>query len=552
MTLVLDKEQFTMFPEIKVIDFKERPTCPSCKNPMIICSHSTPSRVIGFEGIYYTKYKEYTCGDEDCSRYRKKKFRAHNPWRIDRHKFDLKIESEVIQQRLNMKMTYSEIKKLMEIQFNIKMIEKTIGNIVSRHEIASKLENNLHLFEESRKNNGIFVGVDAIAPFKGEDKHVVAIDHYTDRTLLVERIQSENTDVHIEFQQKLKKLTSQNNINVLGFMSDDHVAQRKAIQLVWGPKMKHCRCLFHFQKRIMLEPFNLNRKLKTKMKARIRKITYVKQMREGNLTHVKNSAPWEYLHGLINDLVALQTWRNKRNDTSLEGIMFYERVSDIYLLLTDLKRNIPSSLEDTYKIEIKRLNVLLKEVKSILTTFKEHHEDLLRIKEYHSRLKDILEAHEEPSEIGLKRLIIFAKDLEARLKSGTISCDAEIFYIKQLCSFVFDRGESLLQYRDIKNANNTNNLQETKFKKMKHSVRRTQGIASAPRYLQHHAKYMLFVNPDASREEIRQTLMNADYKAIAKIMKEDRALRKRPLSRIKDEKKWKSRMKDFKEKLLEI
>lgn len=46
-------------------------------------------------------------------------------------------------------------------------------------------------------------------------------------------------------------------------MSDDHVAQRTAIRSIWGSTMRHCRCRFHFEKRILEGPFNLNRKLKT-------------------------------------------------------------------------------------------------------------------------------------------------------------------------------------------------------------------------------------------------------------------------------------------------
>jgi hypothetical protein len=35
----------------EIIDFEERPACSTCNNPMTICSHSTPSKVIGFEGF---------------------------------------------------------------------------------------------------------------------------------------------------------------------------------------------------------------------------------------------------------------------------------------------------------------------------------------------------------------------------------------------------------------------------------------------------------------------------------------------------------------------
>ncbi|MHA1360556.1 MAG: hypothetical protein ACTSRC_20740 [Candidatus Helarchaeota archaeon] len=152
----------------------------------------------------------------------------------------------------------------------------------------------------------------------------------------------------------------------------------------------------------------------------------------------------------------------------------------------------------------------------------------------------------------MAKLTELAKNLQSRLNLGEITCNAERDYIEKLYTFVFDRGESLFQYRNIKNANNTNNPQESKFKNLKWWIKRTQVVASGSRYLQKHAKYLLFVNPNASREEIRQTLMHADYKTIAKMMKEERALSKRPLLKIKDNKKWESKKKIYKEKLLEI
>ena len=549
MASAVAKNQVSLLSEIKIVDFEERPICHSCKGPMIICSHSTPSPVIGFEGIYSTKYIEYTCGDIDCSQYKRKKYRAPNPWRVDRHKYDCEVEAAVIHQRFKEQKTYQEIETLLDSQYGIKIPPKTIGNIINRYEFTCKLEQEENFSSAFKKNGGIFIGIDTMAPLKGEEKHIVAIDHYTRHTLLVERVQSENTENHIAFQKKLKVLTRQHKIKVLGFMSDDHVAQRKAIQTVWGSKMKHCRCLFHFQKRIMLEPFNLNSRLKTKVTARIRQVYYVKQFREEKLDSVENSEVWQYLLETIKDLAALQQWKTKRNDTALESILLYERLRDIYRLLKTLENQLAPTPVANYRVEKRRLKLLIRVVKAILTDYKQDYDDLLRIKGYQLQLKQILEAHEESSKEGLVKLGAFTAMLEARLKTGEVRCEAEKCYIEQLCAFVYDRGESLFQYRDIKNANNTNNVQETKFKALKHGVRRTQGTATGARYFQSHAKYMLYVDPNATPEEIRQILLRADYKAVARIMKEERALRKRPLSQIKDKNKWNARKKELKEKL---
>jgi len=535
-----------------MVDFEERPMCQSCKNPMIICSHSTPSPVIGFEGMYSTKYREYTCGDQDCSQYRTKKLRAPNPWRVDRHKCDLQVETKVVNLRFNEKKTYQEIQNTLELTHGIEISEKTVGNIIARYEVGCKTGNKEEVLTAFKKNGGVFIGVDAMAPLKGEDKHIVAMDHFTKHTLLVERVRSENTDTHEAFQRNLKKIMEQHKIKVLGFMSDDHVAQRNAIRNVWGVKMKHCRCRFHFEKRILQEPFNLNRRLKTKAKERIRKIVYVRQYREGNLKPIEHSTVWTYIFEIIKDLVALQTWKNKRNDTNLESSLFYERLQDIYHLLVNLKAKLTPLPKAKYESEKQRLEILLKRVEAFLHDYKQAYEDLMRIKDHQGKVKEILDAHEVPSKIGLEKLTKLAGNLKLHLSSGKVTCNAEKDYIEKLCSFVFDRGKSLFQYRDIKNADNTNNVQETKFKTMKHTIKRTQGAASAGQYLQGHAKYMLFVDPNASPEKIHQILMHADYKAIAKIMKEDRAQRRRPLARIKNQKRWDSRKKSFIKKLQKL
>jgi len=516
---------------------------------MIICSHSTPSPVIGFEGMYYIEYREYTCGDIDCSQYKKKKYRAPNPWRVDRHRYDCEVEATIIHQRFKEQKTYQEIEILLNSQYGIKISPKTIGNIINRYEFTCKLEQESNFSADFKKHGGIFIGIDTMAPLKGEEKHIVAIDHYTQHTLLVERVQSENLDMHIAFQKKLKKLMRQHKIKVFGFMSDDHVAQRKAIQTVWGSKMKHCRCLFHFQKRIMLEPFNLNSRLKTKVTAQLRRIYYVKLFREEKLNSVESSEIGQYLLEIIKDLAALQQWKTKRNDTDLESTLLYERLRDIYRLLKPLETRLAPTPEGNYQVEKKRLKLLIKDIKTILTDSKQDYADLLRIRSYQFQLKQILEAHEESSQEGLLKLSDFTAKLETRLKAGKVTCEAEKCYIDQLCTFVYDRGESLFQYRNIKNADNTNNVQETKFKALKHGVRRTQGTATGARYFQSHAKYLLYVDPNATPEEIRQILLRADYKKVAKMMKEERALRKRPLAHIKDTKKWTARKKELKEKL---
>jgi hypothetical protein len=498
MQILAKRSYYNLSIRKEIIDFKERPVCRTCKVSLSICSHSTPSSVFGFGGKYYTEYVEYTCTNKGCIQCKKKKFRAPNPWRVDRHVCDIEVESWIVEQRQIEKNTYAEIEHKLRDRYGIEITPKTIGNIIHRYEVAFKTKSQKENPIEFRKNGGIFVGIDAMGPFKGEDKHIVAIDHYTDRIVLVERVRSENTEAHIAFQRKLKKYVKVHNFKVLGFMSDDHVAQRKAIRAVWGRKMKHCRCHFHFKTRIMEEAFKLNSKLKTDARSQIRKIVYVKLFRQGKLEEVPNSKVWDYIHEVIKDLAALQEWNTKRNDTDLESITFYERLKDIYGFLIKLRRKINYAAEEEYEIEAKRLKVLIKGVKKALKENLQAYEDLKVIKELQNRLRRILDNHNESSKVGLEKLKNFAKSLENKLASEDKICKEESYYIEKLCSFVSDRGESLFHYRDIENADHTNNNQERKFRSLKHGIRRTQGSAAASRYFQNNGNYSMYVNPNAT------------------------------------------------------
>ncbi|MBD3228250.1 MAG: hypothetical protein GF329_08670 [Candidatus Lokiarchaeota archaeon] len=84
---------------------------------------------------------------------------------------------------------------------------------------------------------------------------------------------------------------------------------------------------------------------------------------------------------------------------------------------------------------------------------------------------------------------------------------------------------------------------------MKNNIKRTQGSSGCARYFQRHAKYQIYVDPHATREEILEILQNADYKEFARIMKEYREKYKRLLTRIKNENKWNDRIKKIRQKI---
>jgi len=545
---------FTPLIQTKVLDFSQRPTCPKCGSPKNICSHSKPSLVTGLEEKYYIVFKEYTCTKKGCSEYRKHKDRPLNPYRAPRHRFDYDVESVICHQRFKYYRNYREIKIHLNFNHGVLISQKTIGNIIKIYEISCKLHGVDQVFKELKKNGGTFIHIDAMAPLKGESKHVVAMDHFTGRTVLVEKVKSENTRKHIEIQQKLKKLLKYNNIEVLGFMSDDHRAQRKAIQEVWGKKMKHSRCLFHFTKRILNKPLELNRNLLAKARSKLRKIYPVRFFREEKGILTGKGKVSTYLNQLTEDLSELSNWKNKANDTELQSLIFYERMRDIHETILLLKEYITK----TPKIKLKKkektvLTSLDGNLKAILQENTAKYEELSRIIKYYEQIKVILDAHDESSKIGLKKMKKLVKKLQLKARPPNKMGAVERDFVHQLATFILDRGKSLFHYRDVKNAPRTNNMQENRFKEMKYQLKRTLGRQAASKYLQTHGENLFYVDPNASREEIKNILMNADHEKIRKLIKQEREERKKKrLSKIKKDEKWDEIKEDYDKKLQEL
>ena len=457
--------------ETKVLDFSERPICPKCESSKNICSHSKPSLVVGLEEKYYIVFKEYTCTNKGCSEYKKHKERPLNSFRAPRHRFDYDVETTICRQRFVYFKNYREIKVYLEINHGILISQKTIGNIIKQYEHACKLRGVDLVFEDLKKSGGILIHIDAMAPLKGENKHVVAMDHFTGRTVLVEKVKSENTRNHVKIQQKLKKLLKDNDIEVLGFMSDDHVAQRNAIQVVWGKNMKHSRCLFHFTKRILNKPLELNRTLLAKARSKLRKIYPVKFFREEKGVLSGKGRVSTYLNLLTEDISELSNWKNKPNDTELSSLIFYERMQDIHETILLLKEY----LTKNPKIKLKKkestvLTSLDENLRIILQENKSKYEELTRIKKYHDDVKVILDAHKESSKIGLKKMKKLVKRLQLKARPPNKMGAVERDFVHQLATFILDRGKSLFHYRDIENAPRTNNMQENRFKELKYQL----------------------------------------------------------------------------------
>lgn len=574
--------QLNPVPMVYTVDFKDRPLCPSCNTLMNVHSYSDPSRKIGLNEVYYIRYRYYICENLNCPNYRKKKIHAPNPYNAPFHLFDYEVEARVCELHFKGLKNLDEIKRYLDITYNIKISTSTIGTIIRRYEIASKYENKTIMIEEIKENGGVLICIDAIHPYNGADVLIVARDFFTGRIIYVKNVKTQKTDVHKAFQEKLKKIMEENKITVLGIMSDDHKSQRIAIKEVWGADIPHCSCLFHFKKQVMTKPLELHSKLIKAIRKALRRITWVENFRRGELNLDEERPISRYLMKLIKDLFILTKWKVGRNNFSLDAIKYYERIFYFHGELLKLKNKIDENHMPLNRQELIIISRILLNLKNILNENRQKYLELTSIFAQIHVIKEILDDHDEKGEAGLDTLKEIVEVLKEQLKMEKNLGKYEEHFIKEFIDFISDRGQTLFNYRrvnenyikndkkiqeKIRNAKNkeekdeiknklyaprTNNDLESMFKELRYILKRILGQHNANRYLLAHGEYILYVEIDAPLEKIKEILMNADYSAISEEIKKNIKPRLTRFIRIKDDEKFESIKREYAEMRAEI
>ena len=575
-------KQEDLAPITYIIDFKERPVCPSCNTPMNINSYSTPSKRIGLYSVYCTIYKYYMCEHPGCPNLRKKKVRAVNTRCAPYHQFDYEVAAKICELHFKGLKNLGEIETHLKITYNIKISKSTIGTIVRRYEVASKYENESIAIEEMKKNGGALICIDAIHPYNGAKLLLAARDFYTGRIIYVKKVKTQKVEVQEAFQKTLKQIMEENEITVLGIMSDDHKSQRIAIKNVWGDLVPHCSCLFHFYKQIMHKPLELHSKLIKTLRKALRRITWVEYFRKGELNLDEARPISRYIKRFIKDLFAFTSWKIGRNNLNLDAKIYFERIFDFHGELSKLKKEIDANQIALNKQERTILLKLLLRLKMMLDENKQNYLELCSILTQILVIKEVLDTHDEKDELGLETLNELVDVLRERLKTTKKIGKHETHFIKEFVDFISNRGQTLFNYRKVnenyikcnnkiqeklKKAKNqeekdeirdklyvprTNNALESMFKAIRYNLKRTLGQHTANRYLLAHGEYILHVDFDASFERIKEILMNADYKAISKELKKKRKPRLTRIQRLQDDEEFELIMKEYKKMRADI
>jgi len=564
-------------PPLYMLDFDERPTCPECGILANVHSYSKPSTKVGLHGTYQISYKAYKCCNVTCSNHKRKRINPPNNRCASNHLFDYEVEAKICELRFKELKILEEIEIYFSFIYSIKISTKTIGKIIKRYEIASKYENETMVLEELKKQGGSIICLDALHPYKGAGVLLVAQDFGTGRIIYVEKVQTQKFEIQEAFQEKLKQLLEDNKIPVLGIMSDDHKSQRNAIKAVWGENIPHCSCLFHFYKQILKKPLELHSKLIKNIRKALRNIHWVELYRREDLKMKQDTPVSKYLEQLIKDLFALTRWKQGRNNFRLDATKYHERIEYFHQELTKLQRDLD---ENGFSLSIQEgriLSSIYMSLDTILVDGRPIHEELIAIQTSLQRIKEILDEHSEMPETGLDNLKRIALKLKEREKNEKGLGKHEKHFINEFEDFVFDRGQTLFNYRIVNETYmkfnkkiqeriqsstsseekekiqkelyvpRTNNDLESQFGLLRYNIKRTLGQHHANRYLLAHGEYILHVDINASFEKIKNILQNADYKAISKESRRNIIPRLSRFSQIRDDELFESVKKEYEE-----
>ena len=564
-------------PPFYMLDFDERPSCPECGMLANVHSYNKPSTKVGLHGTYQISYKTYKCCNITCSNHKKKRINPPNNRCAPNHRFDYEVEAKICELRFKELKILEEIEIYFSFIYSIKISTRTIGKIIRRYEIASKHENETMMLEELKNQGCSIICLDALHPYIGAGVLLVAQDFGTGRIIYVEKVQTQKFEVQEAFQEKLKQLMEDNKISVLGIMSDDHKSQRNAIKAVWGENIPHCSCLFHFYKQILKKPLELHSKLIKNIRKALRNIHWVELYRREDLKMKQDTPLSKYLKQLIKDLFALTRWKPGRNNFRLDATKYYERIEYFHQELTKLRHGLDENGFSLSGQEARILPSIDLSLDTILVDCRPINEELISIQTSLQRIKEILDEHSESSEIGLDKLKRIALKLKEREKKEIGLGKHEKHFINEFEDFIFDRGQTLFNYRIINetymNFNKkiqeriqtsksseekekiqnelhvpkTNNSLESRFKMLRYNIKRTLGQHHANRYLLAHGEYILHVDINASFEKIKKILQNADYKAISKESRKNIIPRLSRFSQIRDDELFESVKKEYDE-----
>jgi len=529
---------------IKIIDFKERPICRYCNNPMKIANTTIIGPIVGLIENYDLWKRYYKCGKALCDGGDEKPTQAINEFHPPRSDYDYEVYAKVAEFRWSGRLTYEEIIIKMEKDFGIVLNLATIERMLKTYEMGCSQKYKPEYIEKIKANGGVLLTIDGMKPLKGNPPLYTTRDEFTKLKINSKRLTSESTkqikEVLIAAKQRIEvELESE----VIGIMSDAHPKQRKAIAEVF-PETPHCLCHYHFYKYVFKAPKELDSNLMTQTRKFLRGLYYLNKEK----IYDNQGKHWEPKYPFTKDLLkilrALSNWKPRPKDPMFVGAELFSRLTDVLVFLEELIPKIDAvgtPFEDENVIRC-----LYLKIKEYVDENQDKKRELDAVKCYLASIKDILDDDKASADTALELLENYCKTLKTQqLKDDCGPVEAQ--FIKELTNYVETKGDLLFNYKRIAGAPKTNNLHELSFKQIKHFLRKIIGFRTAKSFLLSHGEHIIFVDPHESYECILSILKNMDYTKARELIRLERTPRDSLRFIMHELKKWNLKLKDLKQ-----
>lgn len=519
---------------------------------MGITTRSRPRLVVGLAENYDLITAYYKCGQLGCLGDQEEPIRPDNPYHAPHYDYDYEVLAKICELRWKHKKTYEEISTEMESTYGIDVSISTVENDLRTYEIGCQQKYKPTYVKDIQEFGGVILTVDGMQPLKGKKGIYVAIDHRTGLKLGSRILPNQKEETIVQFLEDVKKrIEEEIGARVLGIVSDAHVSQRLAIEKVF-PGVPHCLCHFHFFKLVLIDPKKLDSSLLTTIRSKLRKLYDIKQFKEFKARNGDEGG--EMLHGVFVDkvlsfLFSLSNWARKQKDPSLSGLVLFERLSDVFSVISDAMELI--DVKSFTKQEVKVIKRLHEKVECILNDVRVDARELMAIREHLKTLKEIMGDLECSKRVGLKKL----RGLRDKLRKHRFSpgCGPiEREFIEALMKFVRTKGEQLFNYKIVEGAPRTNNSHELAYKQLKHLLRKVIGFHSANAYLLSHGERIVYVDPGASFTEILDVVSTMDHGEARKQIARERSSRDSMSLVMHDPPRWEKNVEELRNLLNSI
>jgi hypothetical protein len=510
------------------------PCCASCHQPLRIITHSKPRIVEDRHETLNIITYYYGCRREKCHSSKRKLVHAPNPIASARSSLSIDMQISICRLRWKYNKTYQEIQEFLRKKYHIYRSLRGIELVLKEYEQSASATISPSAKQKIIQNGRMILSIDGIKPFNGEEGIYGVYDLLSNTPLASGRLLQQSEFCITNFLNAVKTRLHKAGIDVpiVATISDALVGQRLSLEkTLIGTKI--CLCHYHFYELVLKDARQCDTAIVTKLRSALRRFYYLEKYKR--LLSQKIRIPWSKAVVHFLDLIFVLSNRKSRlKDHCFISPEYMKQCQDL-VDLAKQRLNSSSKLSKTDRIVFEKFS---ESIAAIISQYRTENMGILKVRHDLEQLKEILNA-DETADQGETQLSDLCKTWEKSLqKQGKCADPIEKCYLDACIKFIRTKGRYLLNYRRVPGAPKTNNRHEQRFHRIKYKLRRIIGHVAAKDFLFKHGNSILFVDPDASEEEIREILMNAPIAQIRKKIREERKPRNSFEECIYDQTKW--------------